>query len=153
MRTKPLQQELELFHAEICQALADSTRIALLYELSDGPKNVSQLVEAVGQPQPSVSRHLKTLRDRGMVRTDRRGGFVYYSLADERIVQALDLLRDAMGQILAERERLARALRQDGSSAGRHAPQPIQAGPANAPHSATRSAELRCESFPEFDPR
>jgi DNA-binding transcriptional ArsR family regulator len=62
-RSKPRQQELVLFHAEICQALADSTRIALRYELAEGPKHVTQLVEALGQPQPTISRHLKTLRE------------------------------------------------------------------------------------------
>ena len=113
MRSKPLQQELALFHAEICQALADSTRIALLYELGDGPKHVSQLVEAVRQPQPSVSRHLKTLRERGMLSAERAGGHVVYRLADPRIVEALDLLRAVMGEILARRERLAEALREE----------------------------------------
>jgi ArsR family transcriptional regulator len=108
---KPLQQELVLFHAEICQALADSTRIALLYELAEGQKHVSQLVEALDQPQPTVSRHLKVLRERGMVQAERERGHIYYSLADSRIVEALDLLRAAMGEILARRERLAHALR------------------------------------------
>lgn len=111
MRARPLQHELVLFHAEICQALADSTRIALLYELADGARNVSQLVEAVGQPQPTVSRHLRMLRERGLLRAERDGGHVLYSLTDSRVIQALDLLRGAMAEILADRERLARALR------------------------------------------
>jgi len=115
VRIRPPQQELVLFHAEICQALADPTRIAILYELADGPKHVSQIVDALGQPQPTVSRHLKTLRERGMLRAAREGGHVYYSLTDQRIVEALDLLRAAMGEILAGRERLAHALR-DGDS-------------------------------------
>ncbi len=113
MRTKPVQQELVLFHAEICQALADSTRIALLYELADEARNVTELVEALGQPQPTISRHLKTLRDSGVVKARRSGGHVIYSLTDARIVDALDLLRAAMGQILADRERLSRALRDE----------------------------------------
>jgi ArsR family transcriptional regulator len=113
VRTKPLGHELALFHAEICQALADTTRIALLYELAERPKHVSELVEAVGQPQPTVSRHLKTLRERGMVRPERSAGHVYYSLVDTRVIEALDLLRAAMAEILAGRERLAQALRQE----------------------------------------
>ena len=112
MASKPGKQELALFHAEICGALADSTRIALLYELADGEKNVSQLTEAVGHTQPTVSRHLKTLRERGMLRATRVGGHVFYSLTDARVIQALDLLRAVMGQILSERERLAQALRE-----------------------------------------
>lgn len=107
MTVKPNQSELASFHAEICGALADPTRIAILYELADGSKNVSQLVESLGISQPTVSRHLKTLRERGMVQAAREGGFVAYTLLDRRIVEALDLLRVALGDILVRRGRLA----------------------------------------------
>jgi len=107
---KPLQEELAQLHAEICQALADTTRIAILYELAEGRKNVSQLVEALGSPQATVSRHLKVLRERGMVHSERDGVNVYYSLADQRIIEALELLRGVMADVLAQRKRLAEAL-------------------------------------------
>ena len=108
---KPLQEELAHFHAGICQALADTTRIAILYELAEGRKNVSQLVEALGSPQATVSRHLKVLRERSMVNNERDGVHIYYSLADQRIIKALELLRGVMADILAQRRRLAEALR------------------------------------------
>ena len=108
---KPLQDELAQFHAGICQALADTTRIAILYELAESRKNVSQLVEALGSPQATVSRHLKVLRERGMVNSERDGVHVYYSLADQRVIEALNLLRGVMADILGQRRRLAEALR------------------------------------------
>ncbi len=108
--TKPLQQELAQFHAEICQAIADTTRIAIFYELAEGPKNVSQLVAALGSPQATVSRHLKVLRDRQLVVTERDGTNVYYSLADPRVIEALDIMRAVMADILARRTRMAEAL-------------------------------------------
>ncbi|TEU18993.1 MAG: transcriptional regulator [Anaerolineales bacterium] len=108
---KLLQNKLAQFHAGICQALADTTRIAILYELAEGRKNVSQLVEALGSPQATVSRHLKVLRERGMVNNERDGVNVYYSLADQRIIKALELLRGIMADILTQRRRLAEALR------------------------------------------
>ena len=43
-------------------------------------------------PQPLVSRHLKVLRERGMVNGERRGTVVVYSLANTKIIEALDLL-------------------------------------------------------------
>ena len=107
---KPLQEELAQFHAGICQALADTTRIAILYELAEGRKNVSELVEVLGSPQGTVSRHLKVLRERDMVDSERDGVNVYYSLPDPRIIEALNLLRAVMANILARRGRLARAL-------------------------------------------
>jgi len=107
---KPLEQELARFHAEICQAMADTIRISIFYELADGPKNVSQLVDALGSPQATVSRHLKVLRDRHLVETKREGANIYYSLADPRIIEALNLLREVMADILARRKQLAEAL-------------------------------------------
>jgi ArsR family transcriptional regulator len=44
-------------------------------------------------PQPLVSRHLKVLRERGMVLATRQGSSVLYSLGDLRLIEALDLLR------------------------------------------------------------
>jgi DNA-binding transcriptional ArsR family regulator len=114
MSGKPGAPELALFHAEVCQALADTTRIALLYELADGPRRVTDLVEALNQPQPTVSRHLKTLRERGMLRAERQGSQVVYSLVDRRVIDALDLLRAVMGQIITNRSRLAQALADEG---------------------------------------
>ena len=93
---KPQKSEIQLLHAEVCQALADPTRIMLLYLLADGPKNVGELSAALDMNQPSVSRHLKVLRERGMVNTERHGTTVMYSLADQRVIQALDLMRGVM---------------------------------------------------------
>ncbi len=107
---KPLQEELAQLHASICQALADTTRISILYELVEGRKNVSELVEVLGSPQGTVSRHLKVLRDRQMVDSERDGVNVYYSLTDHRIIEALNLLRKVMTDILTRRGRLAEAL-------------------------------------------
>ena len=62
--------------------------------------NVSDLAEAVELSQPTTSRHLKILRDCGMVSSQRDGQSVYYTLADKRITQALELLRSFLGDKL-----------------------------------------------------
>jgi len=96
MVSSTLVQEITQLHADFCSALADSTRLILLYALADGPRNVSELTEELGMPQPTVSRHLKVLRDRGMVVATRQGMTVQYSLGDRRILDALDTLRSIM---------------------------------------------------------
>lgn len=105
-----LEAEVTQLHAEICGGLADPNRIMLLYELSAGPKNVTELCSALNLPQPSVSRHLKILRERGMVTTERRGTVVIYTLGDVRLIQALDLLRAVMRDGLTRRAALVEAL-------------------------------------------
>ena len=105
-----LETEITQLHAEICAGLADPNRIMILYALSQGSRNVTELCNELNMPQPLVSRHLKVLRERGMVTYKRRGTIVQYILADERLIQALDLLRAVMRDGLAKRAELVEAL-------------------------------------------
>lgn len=104
-----LELEVNQLHAEICAGLADPTRIMILYSLSQSPRNVTELCNELNMPQPLVSRHLKVLRERGMVTAERRGTLVLYTLGDTRLIQALDLLRAAMRDNLAKRAELVEA--------------------------------------------
>jgi Predicted transcriptional regulators len=105
-----LESEITQLHAEICAGLADPNRILILYELSQSPRNVTELSTNLKMPQPLVSRHLKTLRERGMVISNRRGTVIQYTLADVRLIQALDLLRAVMRDGLTKRAELIEAL-------------------------------------------
>jgi len=70
---------------ELLRALAAPVRIAIVTELGAGPKCVHELVEATGVAQPLVSQHLRVLRGAGVVRGERRGREIAYSLTDEHI--------------------------------------------------------------------
>jgi DNA-binding transcriptional ArsR family regulator len=105
-----LTEEVNLLHAQLCQGLADPTRILILYLLADNQRYVTELAEMLDVSQPTVSRHLKVLRDRGLVTATREGNTVHYALRDRRVIQALDLLRSVMADVLAERAELAEAL-------------------------------------------
>ena len=105
-----LETEVLQLHAEICAGLADPNRIMILYALSDGPHNVTEICNTLGMPQPSVSRHLKILRERRMVTTERKGTIVQYSLADQRLIEALDILRAVLRDGLAKRAELVDAI-------------------------------------------
>ncbi|MCF7823297.1 MAG: metalloregulator ArsR/SmtB family transcription factor [Candidatus Marinimicrobia bacterium] len=80
-------------HANLCQAIADPTRIELLYALDKKPCHVNELAEQLALPQATTSRHLKILREQGIVTTLREGPFVIYTLRYQRIIQALDIMR------------------------------------------------------------
>jgi DNA-binding transcriptional ArsR family regulator len=96
MVSQTLIQEIIQLHADFCSALADSTRLILLYALAEDPRNVTELTAELGLPQPTISRHLKVLRDRGLVTATRQGMSVQYALVDHRIVDVLDTLRAIM---------------------------------------------------------
>ncbi|MBI5952755.1 MAG: winged helix-turn-helix transcriptional regulator [Chloroflexi bacterium] len=107
---KTLESEITQLHAEICAGLADPNRIMILYTLAQSPRNVTEICNELEMPQSLVSRHLKVLRERGMVTTERHGTVIVYTLADQRLIQALDLLRAVMHENIAKRAELVNAL-------------------------------------------
>jgi DNA-binding transcriptional ArsR family regulator len=102
----PTLNELNLLHASICQALADPKRLLLLYKLAERPLPVNALVDALDLPQSTVSRHLRLLREQSLVETERNGNSVVYSLADGRIIEALNLIQQVMVDALTRKSQL-----------------------------------------------
>lgn len=101
--------EISERHAKLCTGLADRRRILILYALVRQPLNVSELAAMSGMSQPTVSRHLKILRDCGAVASERRGKAVYYLPSDMRIIEALDLMRAALTDQMILQGELARS--------------------------------------------
>ena len=101
-----LSQEICMMEAELCSAFSDPTRILILYELDGHPRTVTELTVALNIPQPTVSRHLKTLRDHGLVIAERQGTSMLYHLSDRRLLDALDILRTVMRDRIVHRANL-----------------------------------------------
>jgi ArsR family transcriptional regulator len=106
MITASLKQEISQLEANFCFALSEPTRILILYTLSEAPRNVTELTHELGINQPTISRHLKVLRERNLVVTTRQGTTVTYQLSDHRLVEALDILRSVMKDQLAHQASL-----------------------------------------------
>jgi ArsR family transcriptional regulator len=106
MISQTLAQEVSQMEADLCSAFADPTRILILYSLDEKPRNVGELAAELQISQPTTSRHLKILRDRGLVTTIRQGTIVQYHLADKRFIQALDILRSVMRDRITYRANL-----------------------------------------------
>jgi ArsR family transcriptional regulator len=103
MVAQALKQEISQLEADFCFALSDPSRILMLYALSAAPRNVTEITNELGLSQPTASRQLKILRERGLVHTVKQGTTVTYHLSDPRLIQALDLLRAVMRERLAYR--------------------------------------------------
>jgi len=103
MINSTLQQEISQLEADFCSALSDPNRLLILYTLNDGPHNVTELTNELSLSQSKTSRHLKVLRERGLVYTTRQGTTITYEISDPRLIQALDLLRSVMRDRLAYR--------------------------------------------------
>ena len=112
MVNKTLKDEINRLHAQVCSGLADPNRILILYKLAEEPHNVSDLASTLEIPQPTISRHLKVLRERHMVISHREGKSVFYEISDHRIIQALDLLRAVLATSLEDQVALVRSAEQ-----------------------------------------
>ena len=65
------------------RATAEATRIRILFILSHGEFNVSELTQILGQSQPRVSRHLKLMAEAGLVTRHKEGNWVLFRLREE----------------------------------------------------------------------
>ncbi|MDO5743313.1 MAG: metalloregulator ArsR/SmtB family transcription factor [Micrococcaceae bacterium] len=74
-------------HEQIFSALADPTRRRLLEALREDSRSVGSLVEALGVSQPTVSKHLKVLREAGLITMRAEGQRRYYALEPAAFVE------------------------------------------------------------------
>ena len=78
--------------ADTFKALSDPTRVAILSRLASGEQCcVCDLTDAFDLAQPTVSHHLRVLRDAGLVDAERRGTYSYYWVVPEAIEQLRDV--------------------------------------------------------------
>jgi ArsR family transcriptional regulator len=84
---------LRRFKADIFQALANPTRIAVLELLTNRELSAGEIIEKLGMEQANVSQHLAVLRSRQIVVNRKAGNQVFYSLRDPLILDVLALMR------------------------------------------------------------
>ena len=97
------EAEVALLHRYVCEGIGDPKRLRLLYLLAERPRNVTELTEALVAAQPTVSHHLRILRERGLVTAERDGTSIYYSLSDPRILEAIEMMREFVADLLRQR--------------------------------------------------
>ena len=90
--------------AFLARSLSDENRLRILLCVRNGKRSVSRIVEEVNLSQPLVSHHLKELKRSLLVQVERRGPFVYYELADDRVVDILEQLSRLAADLLSNRK-------------------------------------------------
>ena len=89
--------------AFVAKALADENRLRIILSLAQGKKSVSRIVEELGISQPLASHHLKELKRALLVSVERSGPFIYYELADRRVMTILADLNGLATDLLTNR--------------------------------------------------
>lgn len=77
--------------AELFKIFGDSTRIRILYVLSEAEECVCDIAERLNMTQSAISHQLKILKSSKLVKTRRAGKSIYYSLADEHVREILEI--------------------------------------------------------------
>jgi DNA-binding transcriptional ArsR family regulator len=85
--------------ARFFRGFADPTRLAILESLLDGEKNVNQIVDLLGISQPNASAHLACLRECGLVKSEGRGKFTFYSLYDDKVRDLLSVAEEILAEV------------------------------------------------------
>jgi len=78
-----LEDIMEL--SDLFKVFADSTRLRILHKLFNGPISVGVIAEALDMSQSAISHQLKYLKNSNLVKSERNGESIYYSLADDHI--------------------------------------------------------------------
>jgi ArsR family transcriptional regulator len=89
--------------AKIFNALADPTRLEILEFLRTSEKCVCEIIPYVGLIQPVVSRHLKILKDCGLVRDRKNGTRRLYSITEPKIFKVIDAATSELLDLLSKR--------------------------------------------------
>ena len=94
--------------AAVAKSLAHPHRLELLEQLAQGKRSVEILAERTGLSVANASQHLQQMRRAGIVAARREGKFVFYTLADETVLDLLAALRRLAERNVAEVERVIR---------------------------------------------
>lgn len=98
-----MDRDFYCLHSELCKTLANDKRQMILGALRDGELSVSRLSEATGIPQANLSQHLARMRAHGVVLARREGTAVHYSIANQKLIQAFDLITEVMQETMEAR--------------------------------------------------
>jgi ArsR family transcriptional regulator len=104
------EERLFAFHADMCKMLSSPIRLKVIHFLRDKEKPVNELAQLCQVPQATLSQHLGLMRQRGMLVTRKEGTTVYYCLANPKMIEAFDLMRQILSERLLEMQKLRKVL-------------------------------------------
>ncbi len=106
--TSSSDRKIYQLHADLCKTLSNPIRLEILSLLRDGEHSVNELAALTHVHQATVSQHLSVLRQRGVVSARKEGTNIFYHIANKKIIEACDIIRQVLMEQMAEIERVAR---------------------------------------------
>ena len=103
-----LKSDKEIFkiHAQFCSAIANETRLQIIWLLQKQEYCVSELAEELEITVPNTSQHLKILKDQGAVTGRKDGQQVYYKITNKKFVEGYKLIREGIIEIHRSKDKV-----------------------------------------------
>lgn len=92
--------------AELCRAMGTPLRIEIMHLLRAGPLNVNDIASATHSHQSTISRNLAALRNVGIVVTHHEGTNAIYQVANPKIMNVCDMMREVLSEQIGERSKI-----------------------------------------------
>ena len=105
-----MDKRIYIMHSEMCKVFTSPVRLEILDILRNGEKSVGELVRLTGYNQANISQHLQIMKDRGILKLEKKGNFVHYSIVNPKASEAFGIMKEIMMDQLAETEKLFKTL-------------------------------------------
>ena len=96
--------------ADVCKIFANAKRLEIISLLKDREISANELLEKIGLSKANLSQHMAVLKAKGVVLTRREGVNVYYRIANPKIIQACNLMREVLAEQIQEKGRIVSIL-------------------------------------------
>jgi len=92
----PSEEDIQK-NADTIKALADPTRLKIIYLLKHGELCVCEIMTALDKPQPTISHHLNLLKNAGLLKWRKEGVWIHYRLSNSNVVDNIhELLKNEL---------------------------------------------------------
>ncbi|MBI4283645.1 MAG: winged helix-turn-helix transcriptional regulator [Chloroflexi bacterium] len=91
-----MEDQIYAYHAEMCKVFSHPKRLELIDLLRDKEMSAGELGERLGLTPANLSQHLTMMRERHILTSRKEGNMAYYRIANPRLLDAFDMLREIL---------------------------------------------------------
>jgi DNA-binding transcriptional ArsR family regulator len=103
-------ENLIQIESDFLRAIAQPTRLRILYFLKDGEKCACEIIPKMKEDQSNISRHLTLMKDAGILESRKEGVSVYYKIKDKRVFTLLSLVDEMVKAEIKEKAKVVKII-------------------------------------------
>jgi len=103
-------EEIYELQADVCKIFSNAKRMEIISMLKDREMSAGALLEKIVLSKANLSQHMAVLKAKGVILTRREGVNIYYRIANPKIIQACNLMREVLMEQIQEKGRIVNIL-------------------------------------------